>query len=313
MWDRLYELYKGGRVSLRSLVKFGMKKADVYIAELEAKGLPALAEEDITKMTGDYILRAANEAGYELTAEAAAKLAADRLAVMELTTLIDPLAILPDMLMITGAVLDHFNLGGWLGNKSTQDWMAARAIFDRDQAQAYITAMKASTTPNLYYPEIVGPLTFSAMDGTLGDDIVGQIMTILISPDPDPAHPDEANPILIDILSRMHYNLYNKGSNDTIELDLVAAFSYLTQDQYDILYSQAYDRLCVAKGGVLIQPPTSPTDLSHVVNVQCSFASLEDFIMLHRGRQRSGLVRTIQCILNGEVTRGFRVIRTRLI
>ena len=271
MWDRLYELYKGGRVSLRSLVQFGMKKADVYIAELEKKGLPALAEEDVTKITGEYIFQAATAANYALTAEAASKLAADRLAVMELTTLIDPLAILPDMLMIGGMALDHFNFGGWLGNKSTKDWMDARVVFDRKQAQAYIDSVKTSTTPNLYYPEIVGPLTFMAMDGSLGDDIVGQIMTILVSP--DPLDSSNANPILIDILARMHYKTSIDGTYDNIEINLIDAFTYLTQVQYETLYEQAYDQLCVAKGGVLIQPPAG---FETVVNVQCSFASLDD-------------------------------------
>lgn len=271
MWDRLYELYKGGRVSLRSLVQYGMKKADVYIAELEKKGLPALAEEDVTKITGEYIYQAAVAANYALTAEAASKIAADRLAVMELTSFIDPLAILPDMLMLGGMALDHFNLGGWLGNKSTQDWMASRVVFDREQAQAYIDSVKTSTTPNLYYPEIVGPLTFMAMDGSLGDDIVGQIMTILISP--DPLDSSNANPILIDILARMHYKTSIDGTYDNIEINLIDAFTYLTQTQYETLYEQAYDQLCVAKGGVLIQPPAG---FENVVNVQCSFASLED-------------------------------------
>jgi hypothetical protein len=180
-------------------------------------------------------------------------------------------------LAVTGVSLglDMTNTGGYMSieQRKTSDLLVQRQTTEAIQKNSYIQGPPDEAgNPDAsqaigFYPAYWGPL--DEMNATVDADgldyvdilVEGKMFELLFADEPDP------------FMLKLFENVarrYGVTTNDVQEALNASMLNDLTQEDYWGLYDRAFEGICIANGGVMVDPGTGhPKQCSHASEQRC--------------------------------------------
>ena len=189
---------------------------------------------------------------------------------------IGPLGALDIAIAGVSLGLDLSNTGGWMNidERQTSDLLKERAIAEAELKNSYIGGFKNDdgvvdpATAVGYYPLYWGPL--DEMGDTVNSDGLDVFDVLVEEKMFEMLMADEPDPFIVKLLEKVARQ-YGVSSTDVEQLISASMLTDMTQDDYWGLYDRAFDSICIANGGVLIDTGIAgrPKQCSHASETAC--------------------------------------------